>query len=148
MKESEDELRVKVSLGVNPFDLTYIPPIILGNVLKEPRTGDWRIDRECVIIIDKDKPDEQCVPFGCGLLSAALCLDLLRNELRQSNINAVVRGYMKKGKGDWKRLPHNAILTIQDKGAIKLNPQWFPIHEEPEPLVAPVSDFVFKGRKG
>ena len=146
--DSTVNLRTSVKLGVNPFDLASIPPFILGNVLRDAEKNEWRIRQDKPIIVDKDRPDEQCVEFVCGLLTAAMCIDMLRNEGRHHGNNEILRAYIKRGNGKWTRIPYAAVLTLVVRGVIVLNEKLFPIEEEPEPLAPPKSTFIFKGRKG
>jgi hypothetical protein len=146
MPEPKQNLRRNVKLGINPFDLANVPGFILGNILKDPKTNEWRITQTRPIIVDKARPDEQCVEFVCSLITAALCIDLLRNEGRQLGNGEIVRAYLKREA--WARIPHSAILTRVEKGTIILNERWFPIIEEAEPIVAKPSLFIMKGKKG
>lgn len=115
--------------------------------MKDSKTNEWRIGQDKPIVVDKDRPDEQCVEFVCGLMTAALCIDLLRNEGRHHKNQEMVRAYIKRGEGKWTRLPHTAVLTYVRAGTILLSEKWFPIHEEPEPLTPKQSSFVFKGKR-
>lgn len=117
-------------------------------MIRDPVTEAWRIDQGKPVVVDPDIPDEQCVPFVCGLVTAALCIDLLRNEGRHLGNAEMVRAYVRRGEGKWTRLPYAATLTKTGNGTITLNERWFPIHEEPEPIVVKQSSFVFRGRRG
>jgi hypothetical protein len=132
-----------VSLGVNPFDLTRISPIIMAGILRDPNHGHWRISDRTPIVVDKDVPDEQCVPFLCSLQTAALCIDLLRLECDEMRSGSM-RAYVFKGKG-WQRIPYNVKLTRTVGSSIVLNSDFFPIYEPIIPPTPPASSFTMRG---
>ncbi len=78
-----------------------------------------------------DGGDERFVELGCDLLTAAMLVDFVRNEGRLE-MTSVCRAYMKKGEGQWVKLPYDAVLCVQERGKWVLNENIFPIEIEAE----------------
>ena len=112
-------------LAVNICDLTRIDPtvraMLLGGKL-DVASGPIRTDPE--------RLDESAIAFSCDLLTAACCLDVMRDHDRRAG-DYPTRCYVKTASV-WNKLPGRATLTvtITDKylehGKVVLNPEWFP----------------------
>ena len=116
-------------LDLDKADKSLVARILGGKLAKE------------VVTIDNT---EVGVTFTCSLETAALAIDVLRSENRREGLQPV-RAYI--FRGDWKRLPVTAVLTVQNKGAIVLNPLFFPrVVSEKEAVPLERKPFKFGGK--
>lgn len=131
-KGNTTDAEKRIKFAINLYDIDHINPFIRGIMLK------GKVNTETPIRVDKNKPDETAVEFTCDLLTAALTIDVLRNEQRKVN-SPSIRAYIYKKT--WRRIPYNQVLTVIDEGKTKLAPDVFIEREEvelgePEPLSA------------
>lgn len=104
-------------LALNVFDLDRASKNLIVKVL------GGKITKE-VVTVDSKREDEIGLLFSCSLETAALCSDILQSEYRREGLEPI-RVYLFK-RGGWVKLPFNAVLTVNHKGQIVLNPDWFP----------------------
>lgn len=140
---SEQRLRVPVRLGLNVIDLGRMSEYVRGKVVK---TGAPDLKRP---ITYGEGGDERLVELLCPLPTAALLVDFVRNEGRVER-STICRAYMKKGGGEWTKLPYGAVLTVERTGGTgyELSEEWFPLLVEAVPYDPGVTSRVlFKKRK-
>lgn len=140
----EQRLRKDVCLGINVADLIRVNPHLR---LRALRTADGtpKLDLEKVKTFG-EAPDERFAEFKCDLLSAALAIDIIRNEGRVER-STICRAYIKRGE-TWSRLPFNAVLTRKESDHYVLDESVFPIEVEPEPYSGGDAEPVLISKRG
>ncbi len=139
MATEHPRLKRDVKLGVNIFDLDSLNPFVRSMLL------GGKVDTTRTVRVDKTRPDEQAVVFTCDTLTAALTIDLIRNEGRHEG--QVYRAYILRDKV-WVRLANNTVLTVKDGTTFTLDPKVFPVVEEAGLLVAPkIEPVLIRKRK-
>ncbi len=92
-------------LGVNCKDL--VGPTV-GEA--ERVTIARMVDIRSPVVVDRNVDDESCFVFICPLIDAAKMMDVLRNRDRCKE-RSVIRTYLSKAGGKWRKLPWTACLT-------------------------------------
>lgn len=118
-------LKTPITLGVNVLDLERMSHVRTRVV----KTGDLRLDHPHTF---GEGGDERFVELRCDPLVGAMLLDALRNEGRITK-SVIARVYLRKGSGEWAKVPYNAVLSVPDGAGYTLNPDVFPVEIEPEP---------------
>jgi len=113
-----------VRLAVNVCDLTRIDPTVREILLEHGGRTMGKLDVAAgVIRTDPERLDESAVAFACDLLTAACCLDVMRDHDRRVG-DPPTRCYLKTAFA-WNKLPAHAVLTLITDGKPALNPKWF-----------------------
>lgn len=127
------KLRKGVKLGINVLDIMRVNPHVRIRALRD-ESGNSKLDLEKIHKF-ADGEDERFAEFTCELLSAALAIDIVRNEGRVE-LSTIARAYIRKGE-TWYRLPYNAVLcrkaTPDEGDGFVLNEEVFPIEIAPVP---------------
>ena len=111
-------------LAVNICDLTRV-----GKEAREMLLGGRLDVAGGPIRTDPERLDESALAFSCDLLTAACCLDVMRDHDRRAG-DYPTRCYVKTASV-WNKLPGHAVLTVavndhENHGRATLNPEWFP----------------------
>lgn len=127
-------------LAVNLLDLDGVFPALVTKCL------GGKISTKNVII--PEKGEAPAAILQCDSLTGAMALDVLRSETYRMD-KKFVRIYVKDRKGEWRRIPNEAFLTllhppIAPIGVVQtivINPEIFD-GVRPEDLIAPPTQGV------
>ncbi len=112
-------------MGVNCKDLVGVT---VGDA--ERVTIARMVDVKSPVVVDRNVDDESCFVFTCPLIDAAKVMDVLRNRDRIKE-RSVIRTYLCKAGGRWRKLPWTACLTQVRGGEVILSIDLF----RPPPVV-------------
>lgn len=104
------------AIAVVIADLDRIVPSIRQMALS------GKLDLSTPIRVDPERMDETAVRFSCDLLTAATLCDVIRANDRKAGDHPT-RVWVKRRA--WTKLPGTAMLTLIERGAVVLDPEWF-----------------------